>query len=215
MMKLTEKNVWRFIGVIASGYSRSESQKKKFNMTKLGLIEIGTSNLLLRYATIRVSWTSFADRGLYGDMATLIDVAPQNRWINLQRLVCVIFTTAGVLNGCLIASMNLYLKNKISLIDESSTDLKSEVSLNEIIRKFDTFMILGCSIMLFSAYGSGCHTEFQSKWPLKWMIYSRNWPFSLSFLKVLACKIVGGREFTWATLMKACLQQFMENGYLC
>ena len=125
--------------------------------------------------------TSCADRGLQGDMAKLIDVAPQNRWINLQRLVCVIFTTAGVLNGCLIASMNLYLKNKISLIDESSTDLKSEVSLNEIITKFDTFMILGCSIMLFSAYGQGCHTEFQSKWSLKWMILSRNWPFSLSF----------------------------------
>ena len=156
MMKLTEKNVWRFIGVIASGYSRSENQRKKTSTTKLGSIETVTNNLLLRYAayaTIRVSWTSYADRGLNGNMATLINVAPQNRWINIQRLVCVIFTTAGVLNGCLIASMNLYLKNKISLIDESSTDLKSEVSLNEIITKFDTFMILGCSIMLFSAYG--------------------------------------------------------------
>ena len=48
-------------------------------MTKLGSIEIVTNNLLRRYATIRVSWTGCADSGLYGDMATLIDVGPQNR----------------------------------------------------------------------------------------------------------------------------------------
>ena len=68
-----------------------------------------------------------------------------------------------MLNGCLIASMNLYLKKKISSIDETSTDLKSEVSLNEIITKCDTFMVLGCSIMLFSAYGQGCHTEVKTE----------------------------------------------------
>lgn len=79
----------------------------------------------------------------------------RNRFQQLapQRLVCVIFTTFGILNGCLIASFTLYLKNKIASIDQSSTDLKSEVSLNEIITKFDTFMVLGFSVMIFSAYG--------------------------------------------------------------
>ena len=91
--------------------------------------------------------------------------------------------------------MNLYLKNKISTIDESSTDLKSEVSLNEIITKCDTFMFLGCSIMLFSAYGRGHSLSVSTSG----QVLARN-SGSSEILRIPS---------------KGYLQQFMVNGCLC
>ena len=89
-----------------------------------------------------------------------------------------IFTTVGVLNGCLIAAMSLYLKNIISPEEspgdsgphlnssagdhelESLSDSKSGYHCRDIDAKCDIFLMLGCFITFFSAYGLGFSYSF-------------------------------------------------------
>ena len=68
-----------------------------------------------------------------------------------------IFTTFGVFNGFLITASSLYLKNIFSP-DGNEAELTEAESLTgkdfrEMHAKLDTFLMFGCFIIVFSAYG--------------------------------------------------------------